>query len=160
MARADGAAVWLNGQELFRTNLPSGPIAFSNLALRVMTGFTSQVYYPTNLLAPGLLTGTNMVGVEIHKGSITNAVFGFDLELIVTGTNIPPPVLSFTLTSSNLLLGWPVFNGSGYSLYSSTNLAVSSGWSSVTNTTQTNASQISVSLVADRSPVFFRLQRP
>jgi hypothetical protein len=32
LARVDGAVVWLNGQEAFRTNMPAGPITYTNLA--------------------------------------------------------------------------------------------------------------------------------
>ncbi len=42
LARADGAVVRLNGQEMFRTNLPSGPVAYTNLALAAMTGYTAH----------------------------------------------------------------------------------------------------------------------
>ena len=160
LARADGAAVWLNGQELFRTNLPSGPITFTNLTLRTMTGFTSQVFYPTNLAPPNLLTGTNIVGIEIHKGSVTNGLFGFDMELIVAGTNLPSPALSFALTETNLVLSWPVVNGSGYSIYSTTNLSSTSDWHPLTNSLQTNGGQILAPIAADGAAGFFRLQRP
>ena len=32
LARVDGAVVWLNGREAFRTNMPAGPITCTNLA--------------------------------------------------------------------------------------------------------------------------------
>src|SRR6266404_5882002 len=116
IARADGASVRLNGQEIFRTNLSSGTISFTNLALRAMTGFTSQIFYPANVVSPYLQAGTNVLGVEIHQSSTTNSAAGFDLELIVTATNIPSPALSIALTGTNVVLSWPLSNGSGYTL--------------------------------------------
>ena len=160
LARADGAVVWLNGQELFRTNLPAGPIGFTNLALRTMTGFTSQIFYPTNLVSPSLQTGTNLLAVEIHAASVTNNLFGFDLELIVGGTNLPFPALSFSLSGTNLMLSWPASADPGYALYSTTNPVTFASWFLVTNSVQTNAGQIQTTVAVDRSAAFFRLQRP
>ena len=80
LAHADGAAVWLNGQELFRTNLPGGPIAYTNLALGMMTGFTSHIYYPTNIAIANSLIGTNQLAVELHLSSVTNTAAGFDMR--------------------------------------------------------------------------------
>jgi len=159
IARADGASVRLNGQEILRTNLPSGPMSFTNLALRAMTGFTSQIFYPANVVSPYLQAGTNLLGVEIHQSSVTNSTLGFDLELIVAGTNIPPPALSIAQTGTNLQLSWPVSSGSGYTLYSSTNVNTSE-WLVMTNSLQTNGGQITAPLSADRASSFFRLQRP
>jgi hypothetical protein len=94
LARADGAAVWVNGQEVFRTNLPSGPITYNNVALARMTGFTAHVFYPTNLAMAGLPTGTNLVAVEVHLSSVTNTTLGFDMELIGGGYLLPPSLRS------------------------------------------------------------------
>src|SRR5204863_912168 len=94
LARADGAAVWLNGQELFRTNLSGGPLAYTNLALRTMTGFTSHIYYPTNIAIVNSLAGTNQLAVELHLNSVTNPTAQFDMEVFASGNLIPPPTLS------------------------------------------------------------------
>ena len=47
--RVDGAIVWLNGQEIFRTNLPSGPVSFLTQASTSMVGDLMHDYFPTNL---------------------------------------------------------------------------------------------------------------
>jgi hypothetical protein len=159
LARADGAAVWLNGQELFRTNLPAGPITYTNLALNTMTGFTSHIYYPTNIAITNSLKGTNQLAVELHQGSATNAVAGFDMELISSGNLILPPSLSIAQSDGNFLLSWPATNADGFTLYTTTNLDAGS-WSVATALTQTNAGQIIVTQSPDTSSRFFRLQRP
>jgi hypothetical protein len=158
VARADGAAVWLNGQELFRTNLPVGPITFSNLALRTMTGFTRQIFYPTNVVSPAVQFGTNLLAVEIHAATVTNASLGFDLELFLGGTNIPAPTISASTDPSNLVLTWSAWTGAGYDLYGSTNLN-GSQWSPVTNATETNSGQVLTRIPFDRVSAFYRLQR-
>jgi hypothetical protein len=159
LARADGAAVWLNGQELFRTNLPGGPIAYTNLALRSMTGFTSHIYYPTNIAIANSLTGTNQLAVELHLGAVTNTATGFDMELFLSGILIPPPSLSIAQSNGNFVLSWPATNSDGFTLYTTTNIAGGS-WSASSAVAQTNVGQIVVTQSPDTSVRFYRLQRP
>jgi lysophospholipase L1-like esterase len=158
LARANGAAVWLNGQELFRTNLPSGPLAYTNLALSATTIFTSHVYYPTNIAITNSLKGTNQLAVELHQSSITNTAAGFDMELIASGSLIPPPALSIVQSAENFVLSWPATNSVNFTLYTTTNLAA--GWTAATMLAQTNAGQIIVTQSFDASARFFRLQQP
>jgi hypothetical protein len=160
LARADGAAVWLNGQELFRTNLPGVSIAYTNLALRIMTGFTSHIYYPTNIAIGNSLTGTNQLAVEIHLSSVTNTTAQFDMEVFASGNLIPPPSLSIVQSGGNFVLSWPATNSDGFTLYTSTNLAAPGNWSTSTALPQTNGAQIVVTQSFDASTRFFRLQRP
>lgn len=82
--RDDGVAVYLNGQEIFRDNLPAGPISSS---ASVAVGGASE----TELLTAGvdttlLLTGTNVLAVEIHQANLTSSDISFDLSLAG-----PPP---------------------------------------------------------------------
>src|SRR6202012_241320 len=81
--RADGAVVWLNGQELYRVNLPAGTITNQTHATSLVndTSDASNNYFPTNLPVAGLPAGTNVVAVEIHKFSPTSGGVTFDLEL-------------------------------------------------------------------------------
>ena len=160
LARADGAAVWLDGQELFRTNLPSGPITYNTTALARMTGYTAHVFYPTNLAVAGLPTGTNLVAVEVHLSSVTNSTLGFDMELIGSGYLLPTPSLSIAQAANNILLSWPVTNGSSFALYSTTNLAAAGSWTMAMATAQTNGGQIVVTQSLNTSATFFRLQQP
>lgn len=160
LARADGAAVWLNGLEVFRTNLPSGPITYNNLALAAKTGYTAHIFYPTNLAMAGVPTGTNLVAVEVHLSSVTNSTLGFDLELIGSGYLLPAPSLSIAQAANNILLSWPVTNGSSFTLYSTTNLAAAESWTMAMATSQTNGGQIVVTQSPNTSATFFRLQRP
>jgi len=160
LAHADGAAVWLNGQELFRTNLPGGPIAYTNLALGMMTGFTSHIYYPTNIAIANSLIGTNQLAVELHLSSVTNTAAGFDMEVFASGNLIPPPSLTIVQSGGNFVLSWPATNSDGFTLYTTTNIAAAASCSASTALPVTNASQIVVTQFPDTSVRFFRLQRP
>ena len=160
LARADGAVVRLNGQEMFRTNLPSGPVAYTNLALAAMTGFTAHIFYPTNIAVTSLPTGTNLVAAEIHQSSVTNSTLGFDMELIGSGYLLTTPTLANTQSGSNVLLNWPVTNGYSFNLFSTTNLVAAGSWTMTAGPVNTNAGQIVVTQFPDASTKFFQLQRP
>jgi len=83
--RDDGAVVYLNGIEVFRSNMPTGTVTSTTFAAGTanddgMTWFTSNA-------SPGLLvTGTNVVAVEIHQVNRASSDISFDLEMIGRGT--------------------------------------------------------------------------
>jgi lysophospholipase L1-like esterase len=159
LTRADGAVVWLNGQEAFRsTNMPAGPIAYTNLALRATVSESSHLFYPTNVAVPVLPAGTNLVAVELHISKPYWPTKGFDLELLGMGNLLPQPSLTIEYLNGNVLLSWPATNGSDFTLYSTTNLAAGN-WT-LTAAAQTNGGQIIVTQTPDTTAKFFLLQRP
>lgn len=94
LLRDDGGVVYLNGTEVFRSNLPDGPITYTNRALLLVSGDAEHAFFETNA-PPGLLVnGTNLLAVEIHQIHQTGTDMGFNLELIGSswGTNQPPQV--------------------------------------------------------------------
>jgi hypothetical protein len=160
LARVDGAVAWLNGREAFRTNMPAGPITCTNLAsLATVAISTPYTFYPTNIAVTNLPAGTNLVAVEVHLYVTNRKVLGFDMELIGTGCFSPPP-LSIESAGNNIFLAWPVDGGTGYTLYSSTNLTASGSWAVAAATVQTNGGQYVVTLSPDVVTRFFRLQKP
>ena len=161
LTRVDGAVVWLNGQEAFRTNLPAGPITYTNLALQAVIPIragTPYIFYPTNIAVSNLPAGTNLVAVEIHLYATNRTALGFDMELIGTGSL--SPALSIASAGTNIFLAWPVASGTGYTLYSSTDLTAPGGWTNAAATVQTNGGQYVVTLSPDTIARFFRLQKP
>jgi hypothetical protein len=159
LSRVDGAVVWLNGQEAFRsTNMPDGPIAYTSLALRATVSELAHLFYPTNLAVTGLPAGTNLVAVEIHASKIYWPFKGFDLELLGMGNLLPTPSLTIGVLNGNVLLSWPATNGD-FTLYSTTNL-VTENWTLTTSMVQTNAGQIIVTQTPDTTTRFFLLKRP
>lgn len=122
--------------------------------------FTSQIFYPINLPLDRLPIGTNVVAVEIHQSSVTNSVLGFDMELTLVGYLLPRPSLSIAPGEGNMLLSWPVTNGSTFSLYSTLAMQATATWSRATGVAYTNGGQIVVTQSPDTSAAFFRLQQP
>ncbi len=160
LARVDGAVVWLNGREAFRTNMPTGPITYTNLASQyTIIQETPYTFYPTNIAVSNLPAGTNLVAVEVHLFFTNRTSLGFDLELIGTGYFLPPS-LSIASAGTNIVLAWPVAGGTGCTLYSSTDLTAPGSWTIAAATVQTNGGQYVVTLSPDAVTRFFRLQQP
>jgi hypothetical protein len=91
LARDDGAVVYLNGQEVFRSNMPDGPVNAVTPASTTVNTPDETTYFETVVAAgaAGLLTGSNLVAVELHQSSATSSDAGFDLQLIGYGTTEP-----------------------------------------------------------------------
>jgi hypothetical protein len=80
LLRDDGAAVFLNGVEAVRSNLAPGagpgtttPVATPNS--------TESYFYEYRLPASLLVSGENVVAVEVHQAAANSSDLGFDLEL-------------------------------------------------------------------------------
>ena len=69
--RDDGAVVYINGTERFRTNMPTGSISSTTRASTDAAddGNTPQT---VNLARTVLATGTNVIAVEIHQVNRTS----------------------------------------------------------------------------------------
>jgi hypothetical protein len=89
--RDDGVAVYLNGVEVFRNNLPPGPISFTTLASSVAVDENAYLAAPISNAA--LVTGRNVIAAEVHQANVTSSDLGFDLALLVEGGSPPPPEL-------------------------------------------------------------------
>ena len=91
--RDDGAIIYLNGTEVFRNNMPLGPIGTTNLAV---TALDDEAFHGMQV-SPGLLTaGVNVLAVEIHQANLTSSDVSFDLELL---PNVTPTAPRVTLTA-------------------------------------------------------------
>ncbi len=92
LLRDDGAAVYLNGGEVYRENLPGGALSYTNRAVNTVSG-TATTYNlttkTTNQLVQPLVEGTNVLAVEIHQANPTSSDILFDLEVV--GNPAPPP---------------------------------------------------------------------
>ena len=79
--RDDGAVVYLNGTEVYRTNMPSGTISYDTPAASpVETG----EYFEHEFDASGLMAGRNVIAVEVHQSSLSSSDVSFDLALETT----------------------------------------------------------------------------
>ncbi|RXK57734.1 T9SS type A sorting domain-containing protein [Lacibacter luteus] len=93
--RDDGAVVYINGVEVYRTNMPTGTISYTTKASTDAAddGNTAQTI---TLNAGALVTGTNVIAVEVHQRTANSTDLSFDLLLtgIAGGGDTTPPTVS------------------------------------------------------------------
>ena len=77
----DGAVVYLNGKEIWRTNLPSGTISSSTPASTAVGGTAEQTWKSVSLSDSALRSGKNFLAVEVHQVRTTSTDLSFDLSL-------------------------------------------------------------------------------
>lgn len=82
LMRDDGAVIYLNGVEVWRTNMPTGTVGFSTPATVAIAGADESTFVQTTLSPSVLLTGTNVLAVELHQSGGTSTDISFDLQLI------------------------------------------------------------------------------
>lgn len=65
----DGAVVYLNGTEVFRTNLPGGPVIYGTPAIAVVDGAAESRFHTFSVPPETLRPGTNVVAIEVHQSA-------------------------------------------------------------------------------------------
>jgi len=81
LLRDDGAIVYLNGKEIFRSNMPEGPAKYKMKALKAVSGKNEGVYHKFKFYSSKLKKGKNVLAVEIHQNNGRSSDLGFALEL-------------------------------------------------------------------------------
>ena len=142
LLRDDAGVVYLNTNEVYRSpNLPAGAINYPTLA----TGTGENSIDALTFSSAALLTGTNLVAVEIHQESPGSSDLSFDFEL--TGSAATSARLDAVRFGQQWVLVW---NVPGYVLEQADN--ITGPWTYVTG-----ASPATVDLTAARR--FYRLKK-
>lgn len=81
LLRDDGAVVYLNGHELFRSNMPTGNIDYHSYASDFLADPAENTFQVFSLQTDQLLEGDNILAVEVHQANGQSSDLGFDLEL-------------------------------------------------------------------------------
>jgi hypothetical protein len=156
--RDDGAVVYLNGVEVFRSNMPAGAISSSTPASLALGGGDEFIAVQTNLPPARLRSGTNVVAVEVHQQSGGSSDLGFDLALDAEYTSENPQLeLGATNSLSQFVLTWPRLSV-GHLLQSTTRLEATSQWSRVTNVASISGTNNRAALSRTGSNQFYRLR--
>jgi hypothetical protein len=80
----DGAVVYLNGSEVYRTsNMPSGQ-SYKTLAKTTIAGSAEAAWNSGTVPASALVNGTNVLAVEVHQASLSSSDVSFDFQLRAT----------------------------------------------------------------------------
>jgi hypothetical protein len=90
----DGAAVYLNGRELARLNLPRERITAATKASREMSNDQEGFYFRLPVPDGLLRAQSNVVAVEVHQASVGNEDLFFDFQLKTLPEKLPAPELS------------------------------------------------------------------
>jgi hypothetical protein len=106
LRRDDGAAVYLNGIEVARSNLPSGEL--DHLTDAVTWDVSETEYAAFDVPASMLVQGTNTLAVEVHQKGWASSDISFDLELVgargapatTTTTTLPTTTTTTVATST------------------------------------------------------------
>ena len=83
--RDDGVAIYLNGVEVARNNVPAGA-GFNTPAINSDAN-DGTVFYSTNLNTSLLTNGINVVAAEVHQDVVTSSDITWYLELTGSGAN-------------------------------------------------------------------------
>ena len=160
LVRDDGAVVYFNNTEVWRDNLPPGAVAFGTLASTALSG-SSQTQFITTAISPSVLvSGTNLIAVEIHQDSVMTPDARFDFELVAQALVPSSSVLSVLHTAGGTLLAWPEAAGL-FRVFAATNLSLPVSWVPTTNAPLLSSGQWTVLFPATTNGTrFFRLQTP
>jgi hypothetical protein len=93
LLRDDGAVVYLNGTEVFRSNMPDGPITSETPALQAVGPDAERVFHSARLNPALLVAGRNLLAVEVHQVLPSSSDVSFDAEL-VAGSSVALPVVN------------------------------------------------------------------
>lgn len=105
----DGAVIYLNGAELCRIGMPSGPVAYGTLASRTILNAENETF---TLTGAGLVQGENVLAVEVHQDGPTSPDLTMGLRFNVVLPEPPAqqqaarPRLSYNFSEENLTLAW------------------------------------------------------
>ncbi|MEO5895365.1 MAG: metallophosphoesterase [Vicinamibacterales bacterium] len=105
--RDDGAIVYLNGTEIFRSNMPAGAVTSATLATVAVAGADESTFF-SSLVSPALLAdGNNVLAVEIHQSGGTSSDISFALELLASdGVNVTRGPYLQTGTPASVIVRW------------------------------------------------------
>ena len=90
LLRDDGAVVYLNGVEVWRTNMPAGSVTHLTAASVAIGGADETTFVQTTISPSLLVNGTNVLAIELHQSGGTSTDISFDLQLI--GSDNSPSV--------------------------------------------------------------------
>ncbi len=77
----DGAVVYINGKEVFRTNMPGGKISWETDAAGAISGDGEKSFLISHLKPDALVKGENIIAVEVHQDSPKSSDLSFDLSM-------------------------------------------------------------------------------
>lgn len=108
--RDDGAVVYVNGVEVWRSNMPSGTINYLTLASNAIAWPNETTWHQFTISPLHLVPGNNVIAVEIHQSGPTTSDLSFNLKM-EGNTSIPSVVVDRgpylqTATENSIVIKW------------------------------------------------------
>jgi hypothetical protein len=158
--RDDGAVVYLNGTEVFRSNMPTGPVAYNTLASGTVEDNT---FYAWTINPALLVAGNNVIAVEVHQSDVASSDLSFDFDLKATVAapatvpSAPSALAASAISSSRIDLTWAdnANNESGFIVERSLN--GTSGWTPE-KTTAANVTTYSDTGLSTATRYYYRVK--
>jgi hypothetical protein len=88
--RDDGVAIYLNGSDLYRENLPAGTLSYTQFANDGLDN--GNTWHAATLPITSLKAGTNVLAAEIHQNQVRSSDIAFNLRLTLMGTVLGPAI--------------------------------------------------------------------
>jgi len=153
LLRDDGGVVYLNGQEVFRSNMPGGTITADTFASSVTANADETTYFSMGVDPALLVPGTNVLAVEIHQSDAGSSDISFNLRL----SGAVDPELSIADEGATVVLSWPA-PAPGFILQN-TEVLGSDSWDATGLPVVREGMFNKVTYVKDSETRFFRLER-
>ena len=87
----DGAIVYLNGEEVWRINMPAGAVGHGTLASSPIG--TPELGASVSIPAESLVAGTNVLAVEVHQAAANDSDMALGLELAADVRPVDPTIV-------------------------------------------------------------------
>lgn len=103
LIRDDGAVVYINGNEVWRSNMAAGEVTSATFAATPMAGEPEKAWHETQIAGSTLVAGRNVIAVEVHQDRPSSSDLGMDLELLPAGTGTITPAAAGSLIASSTM---------------------------------------------------------
>jgi hypothetical protein len=126
MLRDDGAVVYLNGTEVWRSNMPTGTIFNTTLASGNVNGAPENQWFGVTTGGTLLQPGSNTIAVEIHQSVANSSDLSFDFSLVAhlaNGLAAPSATRAVAVSPTRVDVSWidTVDGETGFKIERSTN---------------------------------------
>jgi PKD repeat protein len=118
LIRDDGAIVYLNGREVFRSNLPTGTVNHNTLASTTVGGADEITYFETELTPTDFAKGRNVLAVAVHQAALNSSDLRFNLRIDAllkpSSSAGGEPAITLERNEDSVRILWPAaFTGFG-----------------------------------------------
>ena len=106
LLRDDGAVVYINGEEVLRSNMPEEPVNYQTKAAAFVGGVSETAFLTSLIETDKLVEGNNLIAVEVHQFARNSADLSFDLQLDALKTSNGPMISTQEEVSFSLSAGY------------------------------------------------------